>query len=533
MSISTRSRVALTLLVAVLSFAIILAAVLAVVVFPAFASLERSDAIQNLDRVSQAIRREMQFLTDFSRDWAHWDDTYFHSVSRNENFHQSSLTEDVTENVPADIIAIFTADGTPRLLAAYRTAKPYSAEAMALLAPEGQLFRTIVRPLLDPASGPERQETAILRLGGRPLLAVGHAILKSDRSGPAQGVFVMAGIFDADDQRAVEAQTLVDFDLHDVGSAPVLPLPPAEQFRTSDDDEGRVEVVDQQRLRLTVRFKTADGGAFVASSDYAREMTAQGRRALALAAIIASACFVGLVLAIYRGLLVRAFLAPLAAVESQLRRIEGQHDVAARLPEQNGASELRQLARAFNGMMAKLQADQDEIAALSLTDALTELANRRQFDQVFDREFARAQRQELPIALLLIDVDHFKLFNDHYGHVAGDACLQQIAQVLRQTLARGSDLQARYGGEEFVAVLLDTEVEGACRSAERLLQAVRGKNLEHASHGSNAATVTVSIGVRAGVPSGLESAKTWLEQADAALYRAKNEGRNRYTLSQV
>src|SRR5690554_5159534 len=163
-------------------------------------------------------------------------------------------------------------------------------------------------------------------------------------------------------------------------------------------------------------------------------------------------------------------------------------------------------------------------------DALTQIANRLALDERLNEEWRRAVRQETPLSLLMIDVDHFKHFNDHYGHVAGDKCLQRVARVISSVVLRSFDLVARYGGEEFVVLLPATDELDAAQLAARICAAIRNEAIEH-HHASSSGIVTVSIGVVCaypgqddGVPDGV---RTLLESADTALYVAKNEGRDR------
>jgi diguanylate cyclase (GGDEF)-like protein len=165
-----------------------------------------------------------------------------------------------------------------------------------------------------------------------------------------------------------------------------------------------------------------------------------------------------------------------------------------------------------------------QLEALSITDGLTGLANRRRFDEVLEREWRRTRRLGLPLALLMIDVDHFKPFNDHYGHPAGDECLRQVAGVLQARTLRSTDLAARYGGEEF-AVIAACDEAGAHQLARTLRQAIEALNLPHAA--SPLGRVTVSLGVAVCIPGNEQEARELLNQADAALYRAKTGGRNR------
>ncbi|HEY4081131.1 MAG TPA: diguanylate cyclase [Burkholderiaceae bacterium] len=172
----------------------------------------------------------------------------------------------------------------------------------------------------------------------------------------------------------------------------------------------------------------------------------------------------------------------------------------------------------------------EQLMRLSTTDALTELGNRRLLMQRLEDEWRRALRSKEPMSLLIVDVDHFKLFNDHYGHPAGDTCLQAIAGVLRQCAARPSDLAARYGGEEFVLLLPGTDQEGAMAVAQRLAQGMRNAALAHPKS-PLADHVTLSMGLVCVQATQGGSPAQWLAQADLALYQAKAQGRNRVVLA--
>lgn len=185
----------------------------------------------------------------------------------------------------------------------------------------------------------------------------------------------------------------------------------------------------------------------------------------------------------------------------------------------------RELERRVAQRTDELQALNSKLETLSLTDALTGIANRRLFDRTLAREWNRALRKHEPLALALIDVDWFKPYNDHYGHPAGDSCLRQIAQALAATVCRSSDLVARYGGEEFVFLAPMTDLAGAQAMAHKVLQAVAALDLPHQV--SPVGRVSVSIGVAALVPSAGTVPEALLQLADAALYQAKNGGRNR------
>ncbi len=165
------------------------------------------------------------------------------------------------------------------------------------------------------------------------------------------------------------------------------------------------------------------------------------------------------------------------------------------------------------------------VEVLAVTDALTGLANRRQFDQCLATEWRRSMRDFNPLSLLLIDADLFKSYNDNYGHLRGDSCLRQIAEAAQSVVARPGDLVARFGGEEFAIILPNTLKEGAAEVASTICKTLRGLNLDH--KGSPYGVMTVSIGCATVIPQLGQSSASLIDLADRALYNAKRSGRNR------
>jgi diguanylate cyclase (GGDEF)-like protein len=172
----------------------------------------------------------------------------------------------------------------------------------------------------------------------------------------------------------------------------------------------------------------------------------------------------------------------------------------------------------------ELDSANQELKRLSASDGLTGIANRRFFDDYLSREWRRARRDEASIALLMCDVDHFKAYNDTYGHQAGDDCLRRIAQTLTNMMERASDVVTRYGGEEFAVILPNTPLDGAYIVAEKIRLAIEALSLPHA--GSPQAFISLSIGVAAITPTHQDVLQTLIQSSDRALYRAKSMGRN-------
>lgn len=164
------------------------------------------------------------------------------------------------------------------------------------------------------------------------------------------------------------------------------------------------------------------------------------------------------------------------------------------------------------------------LESLSVTDTLTGLFNRRKFDQEVNVCWRQAMRHQLPCSLLMLDVDHFKMFNDTYGHLAGDQCLKELANAFRQEAVRPHDTVARIGGEEFAIILPDTDNKGAEHVANRIIKRVAKLNIlnEHTTLGC----VTISVGLSSIIPKAGDNMEMWQQEADDALYFAKESGRN-------
>jgi diguanylate cyclase (GGDEF)-like protein len=184
-------------------------------------------------------------------------------------------------------------------------------------------------------------------------------------------------------------------------------------------------------------------------------------------------------------------------------------------------------ARVRTQLTVKRQAD--ALRALSLTDGLTGVANRRAFDERLDAEWRRCARAGLPMALILADIDHFKQYNDHYGHQAGDSCLAQAAAAMRRSAGRPQDLVARYGGEEFAILLPQLGAAGAERVAAKLQAEMEALAIPHAL-APGRALLTLSMGVAEMVPHDAATPADLVQAADTLLYEAKAAGRGRYKL---
>tara|TARA_B100000029_G_scaffold504387_1_gene583132 strand:- start:7 stop:960 length:954 start_codon:yes stop_codon:yes gene_type:complete len=288
------------------------------------------------------------------------------------------------------------------------------------------------------------------------------------------------------------------------------------------------------------------GTATAAISLRGVEARIERNRGRALVLSIVLALSLGAVLALLLGRLV---LEPMRLLTDTARRIS-DGELGARVPEGARGEEMVLLGRVFNEMaeeiqgqtarLEKLVADRTreleaanselgsavaELERLARTDGLTGLRNHRAFQEALSFEVRRAGRLKQPLSLLMVDVDHFKTYNDAHGHPAGDHVLKRVAHIFTETL-RSIDLVARYGGEEFAVLLLDTSTAAAQSVGDKLRQAVRSYDFPMAGDSQERGRITVSVGV-ATLPGHADDAADLLERADAALYVAKRSGRDR------
>ena len=202
----------------------------------------------------------------------------------------------------------------------------------------------------------------------------------------------------------------------------------------------------------------------------------------------------------------------------RLRRLQGQERQLRKLVEERTV-ELLELTK-------QLQVANTALQEMAVVDSMTGLANRRRFDVFLQQEWQRSGRTHHPLSLLLIDIDHFKKFNDRYGHPEGDDCIRRVAGVIRTAAHRVTDLAARYGGEEFAVVLTETPSDGAMKVAEAIRSGVEGLRIPHADSPTGFVTVSVGVATRE-AQDHYATATDLIAACDRALYQVKQEGRNK------
>jgi diguanylate cyclase (GGDEF)-like protein len=297
-----------------------------------------------------------------------------------------------------------------------------------------------------------------------------------------------------------------------------------------DRSDGTITTVGVDGVRRMFAFLRLDGtDAHVAIGLDESEVLSRINRETSIAytqlAIICAAVLLG-VWAGGEHLIIR----PIRSLARSATRI-GMGNLETRLTTRSWAAEFAPLAAALDTMTRKLSVREDELrfanthlAELASIDGLSGLANRRTFDVMLAAEWQRATEQHRVLGLLMIDVDHFKPFNDNHGHVEGDECLRAVGAVIAGVAAGGSCLAARYGGEEFALLLPGTDIDESHATAERLRRAVADLHIVNA--GAPSGLLTISVGVASLDPQPDQNPQMLVETADIALYAAKRSGRN-------
>ncbi len=210
------------------------------------------------------------------------------------------------------------------------------------------------------------------------------------------------------------------------------------------------------------------------------------------------------------------------------QRVELLARISSALRLKTKIDQQKEYLRELSETARRLYKENRSLEKLSILDSLTGLHNRRYFDVTLNKEFQRARRNGATLSLLMIDIDAFKAYNDHYGHPAGDECLKRIAGVFRKIVNRSNDLVARYGGEEFAIILPDTPLTGATGVAEALRREVATLRIHHGVSRISE-VVTISVGVAAMAPQAGDQPNNLITAADQALYQSKAAGRNQVT----
>lgn len=480
-------------------------------------SIERRDVSMHMGRVLESLEAELAHLRSFSSDWAIWTEMYRYVHQPDPAWAKDNIGAQALQPANLSLVMIYNAKGDLLLM----NSRDETGHELALSSLSSSPYVAMFNDPAHPA------DCGMIRTDAGLMLVCWARVTRSDGSGGEAGTVVMGRLLNRTLIAKLREQIKLPIALHVQDQLPpgLQPWPggaaSATQggFMTSQSDR-----LYQLYYPLLDLRQQAQG--FIAL-DVARDVHWQGeelfRQVSWQLALMALAMSLVLGLSVH-WLLIRR----LNCLTGQLASLaEGAGwDARIRL---TGRDELGLVAIKVNQLLALIETQVEKLQVLTLTDVLTGLPNRRAFDARLADEYARARRTGHPLALLALDVDHFKRYNDHYGHPAGDAALQAVAAVLRQSMRRPADFSARIGGEEFAVLLPETDALGAQAIADQIVENFRQRALAHAAS-PVAPYMTASMGIAI---AGDETQDALWNRADRALYQAKNEGRNRACCAEV
>ena len=481
-----------------------LAAISKWLIFPALKAEERTAVQRELDRATRSLELNQESLLAQAQDWAHWDDTYQFIEGSYPRYAEVNFSQQMFEDMNYHLMAFFTLQGEVHFLAGlepttgrYQTCTA-AVGPCAWMAPWVDTMQSAIATQVAPMA---------MYIEQWPALVAASHILHTDESGPPNGwLFKVRALDDAWLERMTD-YTGLSLSLQ------------VEPFAAAHSTELMFSGDQVTASHLFAAYGTSE----------AVSLTIELNRVQYLASLttfryllVWTAGLMLLVIGLVLFLLERMVLKPLRQLTA-FTQFAGQFDDSEGLTERR--DEIGLLSRAFREQLACQHQLNAELLRMSTHDALTELPNRRLFDQRLTAAVSQATQEVAPLAVMMLDIDHFKLYNDGYGHQQGDECLKRVAAALQDVASRHGFFIARTGGEEFSALLPGVTSQHAKTLANALVDAVDQLHLRHErSPVCEHVTISVGIGMLDDSEASLPSAI--MTTADQALYLAKAQGRH-------
>lgn len=499
--------------------------VLRYLIFPGFIHWEEQEAEQNIQRINNSIERELKTLDIRNLDWANRDDTVTFIVRGEEAYVQSNLLGDIVESLDLDYLQFLKLSGESRWLG---SSARISDEDVAII---NGLNRNLLQAQASPGESEPQisKHSGIVTVAGKLFIFSMRPIVRSAGDGPAQGMLLMGQFIDTE---KLQEQTLISFTFEPLTQDALDPLAANILERIHTGTPYPIEKTDNESFVMFSVVKDIMGQeAFLLRTNYPGKISRHGIKLIEEAMFFSIVGSVAL-LAILLFLLNRIIITPIHELTVHVHSVIRSQDYS-RHTGMDRKDDIGILARTFDRLLVQMGSQTTALLEAnklleksSLTDALTGIANRRKLDLFLEQVWQQHLRQQEPLTMIVCDLDHFKLYNDTYGHDQGDTCLKIVARVLTDSLYRPTDLVCRYGGEEFVVLLPNTDIAGGELIALKICNVLHDQQIEHSSS-PTLPVVTMSFGVATMIPEDKQGRDALFKAADQALYKAKEQGRNR------
>ncbi|MCC5882569.1 MAG: diguanylate cyclase [Halomonas sp.] len=512
---SLRNRFLLSLCAVLCMALLALVAIARFQIMPILLEDEEHFANSELDRIERSLSSELNHIRRLVEDWAYWDDTYDFVQGLRPEYVDSNLYESTLDTLDLDMMLFLTESGDPYWVVGYDEEGEFTS-CPGVMAPcdWARPAVTFIARYIEQGL----EDNTHTWLLAAPDLALGglSPIHQSREESPSVGWLAVvrpqseAWLEQLSDTTGIKLE-LSGVSAHEVAEDQLERISPTQMVAS----RFAPALPTDRSIRIDAQLPRQHYQASLETFRFALYWTS--------GVLIAT-------LLIVLWLLERMVLAPLRELAGFTQRLH-HSDIPPTMPERlvERDDEIGTLSREFRSLLAHQKRQSEQLLELTLHDPLTGVANRRMFDQRFAEMLNRADRQDQHAAMM-IDIDHFKLYNDHYGHQAGDTCLMALAQCMQTLLSPRGFLVARTGGEEFSVLLPNTSLEDAEEHARDLLQAIRRLELPH-EFSSTSPYVTVSVGIAA-TQEKLTTPSDIMRAADQAMYQAKESGRNRVVAHQ-
>jgi len=479
-----------------------------------FLAIEHRQATDQMQQLKHSLDNELERLNQVAYDWADWDDTYNFVQHPSAEFARHQFAASALREIEVKLFVIMDTQGKTVFSESVNLETGQSESAVIFDA----LLENIKKRINFTAAVTEKNCGMDLSPAG-PMLLCWKPIRKSDLSGTPDGIIVIGRLFGKELQSKMRIQSNIDFELTPlpVNDAPVTLLQAGGiqtgKIEFSATDPGvlngeLMNIVGQPTWQVHLRFPND-------VSSRGEELTWKVVRVLMLVTVLAGVAL----LASVHFMIIRR----LRRMDRDLGSIWRNGRWAGRLEAPHRKDELNDLTHTINRMLALIRKQVVMLESIALTDPLTQIANRRAFDERIEVEMSLHKRNQTALSLLIVDVDYFKRYNDYYGHPAGDEILKSIGNLLSVIACRPSDLPARVGGEEFAVILPATDLEGATHVAQLLISKLAELKLLH-EDSPISGLITLCVGVTS---AGDEDVSQFVQRADKAMYNAKQTGRNK------
>ncbi|GGP45393.1 hypothetical protein GCM10009347_11070 [Shewanella algicola] len=512
------------------------------VIFPTFESLEQQYAKADIDRVEEVILDTIKQLDRQLHDLSSWDDTYNFIEHVNQDFIDSNLEPDTFANLHINLVYFLDTEFQPVWAQTYNFDLDDTDE-VKISTNDDDVRQSIflLKKQLVKLNSLSDDEPKVIRglffQNGNPISFSMRPIFNNDEDKMSRGYMILGRTLNQYMVDKFSEQLKKKFKIEVIAKNPL-------SMSDFSINKYNIDVLSKDMLTITKSYLEDDIPVFKISTEFKRVITKSGQKSLeyALLSLLGIGVFMILLITL---LLKNSVFVLLTNLTQQMQGITQSKNYTLRATI-NSEDEIGILSSEFNNMLTVIESNNNELISandqikqanaeletLSLTDPLTQIANRLALDRKLRMEWVALYRTQSPLAIIMIDIDYFKLFNDHYGHLEGDNCLLNIANILTQNTKRPRDLVARFGGEEFTLVLPDTNIQDAVQIAKHIHNDIANSELKHQCS-KVSEFVTVSIGIAGVIPSGTSSVGELMEMADKALYVAKQNGRNRIEINEL